>query len=60
MSGFVMFEVLSQPVVPGIPNVPYVEQGSFIQIANTSGAPANVQIRYFPAQPFVPIMARLP
>jgi hypothetical protein len=54
MSGFVMFEVLSQPVVPGIPNVPYVEQGSFIQIANTSGAPANVQIRYFPAQPFVP------
>jgi hypothetical protein len=54
MSGFFMFEVLSQPIVPGIPGVPYVEQGSFIQVSNTSSSAVGVRVAYAPNQPFVP------
>ncbi|HQT45866.1 MAG TPA: hypothetical protein PLY97_01475 [Acidocella sp.] len=53
MSGFLMFEVLSQPIVPGIPNVPYVQQGTFVQIANTTNSAAVVSLIYYAGPNFV-------
>jgi hypothetical protein len=32
------FEVLAQPIAPGVPAIPYVEQGSFLQITNLGSA----------------------
>jgi hypothetical protein len=53
-SGVVAFEVLAQPVVPGVPNVPYVQQGSFLQITNIIGQPLQVGLTYYPSPAFVP------
>ncbi|GAB0118907.1 hypothetical protein [Acidisoma sp. 7E03] len=52
--GIISFEVLAQPVVPGVPNVPYVQQGSFVQITNINGQAFTVSLTYFPSPRFVP------
>lgn len=60
MSGVIMgtvnlseFEVLAQPIAPGIPNVPYVQQGTFIQVTNL-GQNAKLTLAFYPNPPFVP------
>jgi hypothetical protein len=47
------FEVLAQPIAPGVPAIPYVEQGSFLQITNLGSAAAEVQSFYVPSPAFV-------
>ena len=47
------FEVLAQPIAPGVPAIPYVEQGSFLQITNLGTATAEVEIVYAPSPAFV-------
>jgi len=47
------FEALSLPVAPGVPNVPYVQQGFFLQISNTENTPAHVDIEYISTPAFV-------
>lgn len=53
MTGIASFEILAQPIVPGVPNVPYVQQGSFFQITNIVGQPLKVNLYYYPAPAFV-------
>lgn len=40
------FEVLASPVAPGVPNVPYVQQGFFLQITNLGVANAFLGLEY--------------
>jgi hypothetical protein len=47
------FEILSQPIAPLAPDVPYVQQGYFIQVSNAGGAPIKPSIRYKPSPAFV-------
>ncbi|WP_018263729.1 hypothetical protein [Methylobacterium sp. WSM2598] len=48
------FEVLGEPIVPGLTQVPLVLQGIFIQITNTSAVgSATLQLTYLPTVPFV-------
>lgn len=50
----VPFEILGEPIVPGLTQVPLVLQGTFIQITNTaSSGSAQIQLRYLPTVPFV-------
>ena len=47
------FEVLAQPLVPGVPNVPYVQQGSFFQITNLSPATQSLNLNFNATPAFV-------
>lgn len=47
------FEVISQPIVPGVPDLPYVQQGSFLQLTNVGTAPAQVTVGYTATPAFV-------
>ena len=38
------FEVLGQPVAPGIPDVPYVQQGFFLQVSNLESKKIDVSL----------------
>ena len=50
----VPFEILGEPIVPGLTQVPLVLQGTFIQITNTAASgSATIQLRYIPTVPFV-------
>jgi hypothetical protein len=47
------FEILCQPIAPGIPNVPYVQQGYFVQVTNTGASAIKVSIQYISTPDFV-------
>lgn len=47
------FEVLAQPLVPGVPDVPYVQQGSFFQIANLSPGALAISLNFNATPAFV-------
>ncbi len=47
------FEVLSSPVAPGVPNVPYIQQGFFLQVTNMGPANAFLSIEYLASPAFV-------
>jgi hypothetical protein len=47
------FEVLAQPLVPGLPNVPYVQQGTFVQISNVGNQDAIVLLEFTATPAFV-------
>jgi hypothetical protein len=47
------FEVLSSPVAPGIPNVPYIQQGIFLQVTNMGAASAFLTVEYVSSPAFV-------
>ena len=47
------FEVLCNPVAPGVPNVPYVQQGFFLQITNRGSTSEIVSIEYAASPAFV-------
>jgi hypothetical protein len=47
------FEILSQPIAPLAPDVPYVQQGYFIQVTNAGGAAIKPSIKYIPSPAFV-------
>ncbi|KQT18837.1 hypothetical protein ASG40_15990 [Methylobacterium sp. Leaf399] len=50
----VPFEVLGEPIVPGLTQVPLVLQGTFIQITNTAtSGSASIQLSYRPTVPFI-------
>jgi hypothetical protein len=46
MTPITQFEVLSQPVAPGIPDVPYVTQGFFLQVSNIGTNPAKIDVLF--------------
>jgi hypothetical protein len=47
------FEILASPVAPGLPDVPYVQQGVFLQITNLSTASTLVSLEYAASPAFV-------
>jgi hypothetical protein len=47
------FEVLCNPVAPGVANVPAVQQGFFLQIGNLGTSSALVSIEYLSSPAFV-------
>jgi hypothetical protein len=47
------FEILAQPIAPGVPNVAYVQQGFFTQITNLNPGAAVVNLIYDPSPAFV-------
>jgi hypothetical protein len=47
------FEVLCTPIAPGVPNVPSVQQGFFLQISNLGAASALVSVEYHSSPAFV-------
>jgi hypothetical protein len=47
------FEVLANPVAPGVKDVPYVQQGFFLQISNLGGASELVGVEYVATPGFV-------
>jgi hypothetical protein len=47
------FEVLANPIAPGVPDVPYVQQGFFLQVSNLGTASALVGIEYVASPSFV-------
>lgn len=47
------FEVLAQPIAPGVPDIPYVQQGFFTQITNMDPSPAKVTLIYESSPLFV-------
>jgi hypothetical protein len=47
------FEVLSSPIAPGVPDVPYVQQGFFLQVTNCGPANAFLSIEYQASPRFV-------
>lgn len=53
MTVITSFEVLAQPLVPGIPDVPYVQQGTFVQISNLGSSTAQVILGYNATPAFV-------
>ncbi len=40
------FEILANPVAPGLANVPYVQQGFFVQVSNLGSASSLVSLEY--------------
>jgi len=47
------FEVLAAPIAPGLKNVPYVQQGTFLQITNLGSASTLVSLQYAASPAFV-------
>lgn len=47
------FEILSSPIAPGVPDVPYVQQGFFLQVTNTGPANAFLSIEYVSSPAFI-------
>lgn len=47
------FEVLSNPVAPGVKDVPYVQQGFFLQISNLGAASSLVGVEYVATPGFI-------
>lgn len=47
------FEVLANPIAPGVPDVPYVQQGFFLQISNLSAGSALVSLELVASPAFV-------
>ncbi len=47
------FEVLAQPVAPGIANVPFAQQGSFLQVSNLDTKPVEIGVEYVGTPAFV-------
>jgi hypothetical protein len=47
------FEVLANPIAPGIKDVPYVQQGFFLQISNLSAGSALVGLEFLASPAFV-------
>ncbi len=47
------FEVLANPVAPGVKDVPYVQQGFFLQISNLGAASSLVSLEYKASPAFV-------
>lgn len=47
------FEVLSSPIAPGVPDVPYIQQGFFLQVTNMGPASAFLSIEYHASPAFV-------
>jgi hypothetical protein len=47
------FEVLAAPVAPGLKNVPYVQQGTFLQVTNLGSASSLVSLQYAASPAFV-------
>ena len=47
------FEVLSSPIAPGVPDVPYIQQGFFLQVTNLGPASAFLGIEYLASPDFV-------
>jgi hypothetical protein len=47
------FEVLANPIAPGIADVPYVQQGFFLQISNISAGSALVGLEFVSSPAFV-------
>lgn len=47
------FEVLANPIAPGVPNVPYVQQGYFLQLSNLGAASALVGVEFIASPAFV-------
>ncbi len=47
------FEVLSSPVAPGIPDVPYIQQGVFLQVTNMGAASAFLSVEYVSSPAFI-------
>ena len=46
------FEVLAQPIAP-VPNVPFIQQGAFLQVSNLGPHNATVDLRYIGTPAFV-------
>lgn len=53
MSIITSFEVLAQPLVPGLPDIPYVQQGSFYQISNLSPGGVTINLNFNATPAFV-------
>jgi hypothetical protein len=53
MTNVTSFEVLAQPIVPGVPDIPYVQQGTFLQLSNIGSQSANVELNYNATPAFV-------
>jgi hypothetical protein len=47
------FEVPANPIAPGVPDVPYVQQGFFLQVSNLGTTSALVGIEYVASPAFV-------
>ena len=47
------FEILSNPIAPGVPDVPYIQQGFFLQVTNTGAASAFLTVQYKGSPAFV-------
>jgi hypothetical protein len=47
------FEVLANPVAPGVMDVPYVQQGFFLQISNLGAASSLVSLEYAATPAFI-------
>ncbi len=47
------FEILANPIAPGINDVPYVQQGFFLQISNLSAGSALVGLEFVASPPLV-------
>lgn len=47
------FEVLASPIAPGVPDVPYIQQGFFLQVTNLGAASAILSLEYRPSPAFV-------
>jgi hypothetical protein len=47
------FEVLANPIAPGIKDVPYVQQGFFLQISNLSAGSALIGLEFVASPTFV-------
>jgi len=47
------FEVIATPIAPGVPNVPYVQQGFFLQVTNMGAGSAFLSVEYLATPEFV-------
>ncbi len=47
------FEVLANPVAPGVKDVPFVQQGFFLQISNLGTASSLVSLEYLATPAFI-------
>jgi len=47
------FEVLASPIAPGVPDVPYIQQGFFIQVTNLGSQNAFLALEYVASPGFI-------